>query len=273
MSRILGITASAILKSSGGGGVTVPDPDAQLFVDNAGILIQAEGDAVNDFVIYLKGYSLWSKIICLNVKVGGTASQHKFNLKDPRDLDVAFRYTYGGTWVHGLDGAKANGTNSLANTYVNLNTLGLNGNFSFGYYLTVANTLFNDKHGMGAFSSATNWVTLQHNFSTEMLGYAYGPTGTSLTISGANNDFFALSVNGTTKKVFHKNLVSTATTNGTSVPTINLYEGCFNFFNAYYFGLDATYGTSFVAEGLTETEIGNLRTSIITFETALGRNV
>jgi len=273
MGRILGITASAKKKIIIQSGVIVSDPDAQSFVNNAAITVQAQGNAVNDLTISLKAQNLWSKLIVYNPKVGGTAASHKLNLKDPRNLDLAYRYFYGGAWIHSASGAKANGTNAYANTYCNLSTLGLVGNFSFGYYITVASTLFGDKHSMGAYSSSNNWIGIQHNFSTELLGMAYGNTGLSLIIPLPNNEFFAMTVNGTVKKIYHKNLISTGTINGTALPNLNLYEGALNVNNTYYNGLDATYGSSFIATGLTDAEIASLKSIITTFETALGRNV
>ena len=46
--------------------------------------------------------------------VGGTATSHKFNLKDPRDLDAAFRLQFNGGWTHNSNGVTPNGTNGYA---------------------------------------------------------------------------------------------------------------------------------------------------------------
>jgi hypothetical protein len=40
----------------------------------------------------------------------------KFNLKDPRDTDSAFRLTYSGSWTMGYSGVKGNGINAWADT-------------------------------------------------------------------------------------------------------------------------------------------------------------
>jgi len=274
MAIITGIISSSINKL-GGGAVIVSDADAQTFVTNAGILIQAQGNAIDNFVIALKGYSVWNKLMLINIKVGGTASQHKWNLKDPRDLDAAYRYVYGGTWTHSSSGAVSNGSTSYANTFLNLITLGLTGNFSFGYYLTVAPSAFGDKHSMGGYSSGSNWSGIQHNSSTQLLAMSYAGSGTSypLNITAPSNGFHAMSVNGTTKKIYHKGVSASYTVNGTIAPNVNFYEGALNLSNSYYNGVAATFGTSFIGVGLTDTEIGNLQTAIIAFETALGRSV
>ena len=64
--------------------------------------------------------------------VGGSAASHKFNLKDPRDLDAAFRLAFNGGWTHASTGAKPNGSNGWANTYFNpsLNLTTSNGHHS-----------------------------------------------------------------------------------------------------------------------------------------------
>lgn len=272
MGRIIGITASSILKTQSG--VIVSDADAQLFVDNVGITLQLQGDAINNLVISLKADLIWNKLIVINPKVGGTAARHKFNLKNPLDTNAGYRYTYGGTWIHSGDGAKPNGINAYANTYFNPVALGLSSNLSFGFYLTISNSLFGDKHSFGSYSSGTNWIGLQHNTSTQLLGAGYDASANSpLTITSPNNGFFAMSINGTVKKTYHKNSVGTFTVGGSAPANINFYEGALNVNNSYYNGINGTYGCSFIGQGLTDTEMANLQTAIITFETALGRNV
>jgi hypothetical protein len=44
------------------------------------------------------------------------ASQMKYNLKDARDLDAAFRLTWSGGWTYSATGATPNGTNAYADT-------------------------------------------------------------------------------------------------------------------------------------------------------------
>lgn len=62
------------------------------------------------------------------------ASQMKYNLKDARDLDAAFRLTWSGGWTYSSNGATTNGTNSFADTKLNpLSTLATSYP-SFGVY-------------------------------------------------------------------------------------------------------------------------------------------
>ncbi len=94
------------------------DSDAQAFFTAAGITDGTQKTAVNTLVLGLKSNSLWTKMIAIYPFVGGTASTHKYNLKDPRDLDAAYRLTFGGTVSHGSSGADPNGSTGYANTYI-----------------------------------------------------------------------------------------------------------------------------------------------------------
>lgn len=95
------------------------DPDAAAFITAAGITDPTQQSAINTLVVDLKNASLWTKLKALYPNIGGTSSSHKFNLKDPRDLDAAFRVSFVGGWTHSSSGAISNGTNAYADTFIN----------------------------------------------------------------------------------------------------------------------------------------------------------
>lgn len=70
------------------------DPDAYAFLEAAQITNTATRTGINNFVINLKNYSLWNKISGLYPLVGGNMYSEKFNLKDPRDADAAYRLNF-----------------------------------------------------------------------------------------------------------------------------------------------------------------------------------
>ena len=109
-------THGILARSASGGAV---DPDAQAFITAASITDPTQQSAINQLVVDLKGYGVWTKMKALYPFCGSTASQHKWNLKDPRDLDAAFRLVFNGGWTHSVNGALPNGTNAFANTYFN----------------------------------------------------------------------------------------------------------------------------------------------------------
>ena len=100
-------------------GTAAVDADAQAFITAAAITDPTQQAAINTLVVDLKGYSIWTKMSALYPFVGGTASTHKFNLKDPRDLDAAFRLVFNGGFTHSSNGITGNGTNGFADTKFN----------------------------------------------------------------------------------------------------------------------------------------------------------
>jgi len=109
-SRILN---SFSIPSSGGS----VDPDAQAFITAAGITDSTQQSAINTLVVGFKDDGLWTKMKAIYPFIGGTASTHKWNLKDPRDLDAAFRLQFNGGITHSSTGVLPNGTNGYANTF------------------------------------------------------------------------------------------------------------------------------------------------------------
>jgi len=65
--------------------------------------------------------------------VGGTAASHKWNWKDLRDVDAAFRLTFVGGVTHSFNGFNGNGTTGYANTFLVPNT-NLSTSINLGIY-------------------------------------------------------------------------------------------------------------------------------------------
>jgi hypothetical protein len=93
-----------------------PDLTATDFIAAVGTLTLTQQNAIDTLVKDLKRFSLWDKMKAIYPFVGGTAEAHKYNLKDPRDLDVAYRLTFSGTWTHNSSGSQP--TNSRADSYI-----------------------------------------------------------------------------------------------------------------------------------------------------------
>ena len=98
------------------------DPDAQAFFTASGLTGATNLTAINNLVVALKGYGIWTKMKAIYPMVGGTAALHKWNLKDPQDTNAAFRLTFNGGWTHDANGITGNGTNNFANTFLIPNT-------------------------------------------------------------------------------------------------------------------------------------------------------
>ena len=107
------------------------DADAQAFITAAGITDATQKSAVNQLVLDLKNANIWTKMKAIYPILGGSASSHKWNLKDPRDLDAAFRLTFSTGWTHSSTGMLPNGTSAYANTFIAGNTYSTNIHLSF----------------------------------------------------------------------------------------------------------------------------------------------
>ena len=119
------------------------DSDAQAFITAAAITNPTQQTAINGLVVGLKADSLWTTLDAIYPFVGGTATTHKYNLKDPRDLDAAYRLQFNGGMTHSANGILFNGINGWADTSAY--------NFSIGYFgCYTRNASDNGKDYMGS---------------------------------------------------------------------------------------------------------------------------
>jgi hypothetical protein len=94
------------------------DPDAVAFLTAAGITDPTITSGICTLVTSMKANGTWAKMSAIYPFVGSTASQQKWNLKDPRDLNAAYRLSFVGGWTHSANGALPNGVNSYADTFL-----------------------------------------------------------------------------------------------------------------------------------------------------------
>lgn len=64
----------------------------------------------------------WQKCKAIYPFIGGSEYKHKWNIKDLRDLDSAFRLQFFGGLTHNSNGVTPNGTTGYANTFLIPNT-------------------------------------------------------------------------------------------------------------------------------------------------------
>jgi hypothetical protein len=98
------------------------DSDAQAFFTAAGITDTTQQNAINTLVVGLKTDGLWTSMQAIYPFVGGTATTHKWNLRNTATNQLTF---FGG-FTHDSNGVTGNGTNSYATTNIyNSATLGI----------------------------------------------------------------------------------------------------------------------------------------------------
>jgi len=251
------------------------DADAQAFITAAGITDATQQSAINTLVVNLKAYGIWTKMKAIYPFVGGSATTHKWNLKDPRDLDAAFRLVFAGGWTHSSNGAKPNGTNAFANTFLSPSGfLSLN-NTSISYYSRenlslTGSPIAASSTGNGALIMSPRTESISQ-FDNSAVNNATIPTTPPTSRDGL---FTASRIISTEFKVYRNAVVyRNSTITSTSLSTVNLYVGARNNNNSViqYSALQCAFAS--IGDGLTDTEASNLYTAVQAYQTTLSRNV
>jgi hypothetical protein len=197
------------------GVATSYDPDAQLFFNAqtaAGVtLTTTQMNAVNQWVVDAKAANIWTKFKAIYPVVGGTATSHKFNLKNPLDTDAAFRLLFTGGFTHSSTGVLPNGVNAYASTFL-IPTTSLSANSSHV-------SIYNRTVGSGTINDwGTSGGGLAFGAAISLGGTAYLDCYNSSTnrISTPNADargFYISSRNSSTSLKLFKNAAQLGTTN------------------------------------------------------------
>jgi len=256
-------------------GFTCPDADANAFLIASGITDLTISSAICTLVTTMKANGTWAKMSAIYPMVGGTATTHKFNLKNPLDTNAAFRLSFVGGWTHSANGALPNGTNAYANTFYNASVSGLQNSSHISYYSRTNSNLAESE--AGASNNTTNGVVLlirNSNFTYYRVNSGIGAG----YISAADTDSRAFYLgNRTASNVINgwRNAVKIA--NGTVVSTA-LFNG-----NYYLSALNLSGTTSLfsrkecafasIGSGLSDAEALALYNSVQAFNTTLFRQV
>lgn len=248
------------------GGVSY-DADAAAFFTAASITDTTQKSAVNQLVLDLKSYNIWTKMKAIYPIVGGSASSHAVNLKTPGTYDL----TFSTGWTHASTGMTPNGsayanTNLIPSTTLQLNSTHLSfysrtnvnlnqveiGNQSSLAYLVIQARVSN----LSYFLTYTNTITSAAD--TNSAAFYIGNRTASNVTNGFRNNV----------KIFNSTLASTSRT------TNAIYIGAMQNLS----NVASTYSTkqcafSSIGDGLTDTEAANFYTAVQAYQTTLSRNV
>jgi hypothetical protein len=263
------------------------DPDAQAFLAAATITDPTIITAINNLVIGLKNNSLWSSMNAIYPFVGGTSSTHKWNLKDPRDLDAAFRLVFSGGWVHSNTGAKPNGINAFANTFL---TPSLHLNFaSAGYYsrTSTPELTVTDANGIVIGVRSDNDSSVNNAFNLRIKSnpsnnndFFYSRTGSSTNtssraINSSGIGFFVGTLNASTTNLYRNgvNMSPAYLSFSRKTPNLPVYIGSLNNKGvAFEYSLKES-AFAFISNSLDATQVSNLNTLVQEFQISLSRQV
>lgn len=255
--------------NSGSGSGT--DADATAFNTAAGITDPTQQGAINTLVIALKAASLWTPAKIIYPFVGGTGSTHKYNLKDPRDLDAAFRANFVNAWTHGANGVNGNGTDAYANTFFNTATYFSGSNGCIGMYSRTAGAL--SAYDMGTTDDVSSTIVIPRYTGNN----SYFGIGDPTTISAANADgrgFFTASRTSAINTRGYKNGVPVTNGAGTGTPvSLNLYFGAANRFSNPAYHSSRQFAFLWASDTLNDAQNASLYTAVQAFQTTLGRQV
>ena len=265
--------------AAGGAGT---DADAQAFITAAAITDATQQSAINTLVVDLKTYGIWTKMKALYPFVGGTASAHKFNLKDPRDLDAAFRLVFSGGWTHSNTGALPNGTNAYADTFLIPSTSLTNFNTHFSFYSRTNNNGDFVDFGVsrGSLSGFTNRMVMHIKWSDNNAYHdQYDGTNGRITVSmssiNSNGLFTSTRTANNVFKVFRNSVIIGSKTNTvtTTLPQLKLSISARNDEGIIQNYSNRQCAFASIGDGLTDTEAANLYTAVQAYQTTLSRNV
>jgi hypothetical protein len=225
-------------------------------------------NALNTFDLGLISNGLATKMKALYPFVGGTATTHKFNFMDARDLNAAFRLQLNGGWTHSANGIQGNGVNTYADTYFKCDTNYSNFNLGgFGnYYRTNESGAYAD----GCSGFAPFWILPRFIDGTTQ----FQSGGSVASVSTANSLGFILGSNysSTSRKLIKNGTVISTNTNTTLGPAnTNIFIGAGG--NGGIYPGSKNYAMSVITEGMTDTDQSNLYTLTQALQTSLSRQV
>jgi len=240
------------------------DVDAQAFITAAGLTDNTQKNAINQLVLDLKSNLLWDKMKAVYPLVGGTAFTHKWNLKDPRDLDAAFRLTYSGTLTHDSGGITGS-SNGACLTQLFANTLTASSNHLSNYCSTDTNGFFVDIGGDN--------IGLYQRFSNT--AYSDNPSSNRLSVANISSLGFYVSTRTSTAshKLYRNSDVLAASTTPTTTALLSSNIGLLFLTGSSAYYSNRRYGWFSIGDGLSDSDVLNLYTAVQAYQTTLGRQV
>ena len=255
-------------RSSGGGN----DADAQAFITASGIS-GTEATAINTLVVNLKSASIWTKMKALYPMVGGTATSCKFNLKDSRDLDAAFRLVFSGGGTFSSAGYQPNGVNAFANTNFapSVNSSSIN-NFHSSYYSRTNVNLTQVDVGCGP--SDLQGILLEIRTANVTYIRINAPTTSSYADTDSLGFYLQSRLLGNQQKGYkNTTLKITGAVNSNTTPGQNYYIGAYNSNGLAAYPSSKQCAFASIGDGLTDAEALAFYNAVQTFNTTLARQV
>lgn len=266
----------------------VYDADAVAFFTAASITDTTQKSAVNQLVLDLKTANIWTKMKALYPIIGGVASSHAVNLKQPGTYNL----TFATGWTHSSTGMTPNGA-TYADTFLTPSTTFANANVHFGFYSKTSANL--GRVDMGAFwtnapgtspatYTAVHQLEVGRSLDNNAVGYMSNDDTYRIIYNQTNaSGMFVLSRTATNSLKMYQSgvLKQTNTTVNTSVfntlPQNKITIGALNYRDSTTSSI-LGYGAkqcafASIGDGLTDAEASSFYTAVQNYQTTLGRQV
>jgi len=192
----------------------------------------------------MKNIGTWQLSNAVYGFVGGTANSHKWNWKDLRDVDAAFRLVYSGTFTHSDTGSLPTSSSSVANSFFNpsLNLSINSAHISFYSGTNIQNNFYDISAGAGFRMYGRGSGFIGGNLSSNTFHQI--ATGDSLGWYGINR------INSSQSSVFKNGVLNTITNTSSFLPNALTRIFGENTVSSLRQGRLVTIGS-----GLTETQL------------------
>lgn len=267
MPRIgLGLGLGQAVASAGGF-----DADAQAFFDRVttagGTLTTTEKNATNQLVLDMKSAGIWSSMKAVYPMVGASAAACAQNLKSS-----SFTGSFTSGWTFASTGVTPNGSSAYMDTTLIPSSNMSNSSASMGFANNVANT--NSSGIEFGVQSASDGMSIWTQFSSSNVSRIGrgndANTGVPFTSAGR----FYGSRTSSILQTLYRNATSVATGSGAVTPLETVYSitlGAINLSGTPNLFVNGRYTFAFIGDGLSSTNIANLDSAIVTFNTTLSR--
>lgn len=218
-----------------GGAVTL-DPATTAFITAAGITDPTQINAINRLVLNYKGQGnlntsvdLWSVSTALYPYVGGSATTHMYNLKNPVDSNAAFRLSFSGGWTHNANGITGNTLNTFGNTFLRPSDLAQNSHRLLAYVRTDTGGAAFESIGGASNAAFTNGLAFDTRRSTNSHAH-YSNSGFAVTTNANRTGLTGVirTASGSFKVFRNGVALYTVSTVSQTPLTINMYVGAQN---------------------------------------------
>ena len=275
MSRFGVITRNGIVRSFiEGSQAIIYDPDAQAFFTAANITNTTQKSAVNQLVLDLKSANIWTKMKALYPVVGGVASSHAVNLKQPGTFNLSFATG----WTHSSTGMTPNGA-TYANTFFNPVTQNIGSSSAHMAYYGRTPSTTSDGAEMGNYNGVTvSGIAIQgkSSASESRYYYSYSLRAVNSVVTAPIGLVLGTSTSTASRKLIVNNIIKGVnnTTDTVAMNNFNIYIGAANLNNTTVGSyVNCQLAFSSIGDGLTDAEATNFYNAVQNYQTTLNRQV